>query len=61
MVFLSVTNFSLDRPHKIITNILSIPTKLRLAAEGLALVHDIQFLLFTTVHIEFGLGEAAPY
>lgn len=59
MVFLSVTNFSLDRLHETSTNILSIPTKHRLAAEGLALVHDVQFSLFNTLHTVFGVGEVA--
>lgn len=59
MVFLSITNFSLDRLDKMSTNILSIPTKHRLAAEGLALVYDIQLSLFYTLHTMFGVGEAA--
>lgn len=59
IVFLSVTNFSLDRLPKKSPNILSIPTKQRLAAENLALIHDIQFSLFNTLHTEFGVGEVA--
>lgn len=59
MVLLSVANFNLDRLPKISTNTLSHPYKQRLATEGLALIHDIQFSLFNTLHTEFGVGEVA--